>query len=101
MLFSGNLALAVTARPNSAFNRSKGLWLLLIFIPVPEDEVGKTSVVFNDGTSINVSETQEHGVATKAIEVVFGRFNVNKQLRVKAPKKLPSVINKHLSQQAL
>jgi len=30
--------------------------------------------------------------------VVFGRFNVNKQLRIKSPKQLPSVINKHLSQ---
>ena len=31
------------------------------------------------------------------IEVVFGRFNVNKQLRIRSPKKLPSVINKHFS----
>jgi len=27
--------------------------------PVPEDEVGKTRIVFNDGTKINVTETQE------------------------------------------
>ena len=27
--------------------------------PVPEDEVGKSRIVFNDGTSINVTETQE------------------------------------------
>ncbi len=40
---------------------------------------------------------KEFGVATSDIEVVFGRFNVNKQLRIKSPKKLPSVINKHLS----
>ncbi|MDP3846865.1 MAG: hypothetical protein Q8R10_10650 [Pseudomonas sp.] len=26
------------------------------------------------------------------IEVVFGRFNVNKQLRIKAPKRLPAVL---------
>jgi uncharacterized protein (TIGR00251 family) len=37
------------------------------------------------------------GVTAKDIEVVFGRFNVNKQLRIKAPKKLPAVIGKHLS----
>lgn len=43
--------------------------------------------------------TKEFEVATKDIEVVFGRFNVNKQLRIKSPKSLPSVINKHLSQQ--
>ena len=30
------------------------------------------------------------GVAVADIEVVFGRENVNKQLRIKAPKKLPA-----------
>lgn len=39
----------------------------------------------------------EFGVACADIEVVFGRFNVNKQLRIKTPKKLPPVIDKHLS----
>jgi len=42
---------------------------------------------------------KEFGVTPKDIEVVFGRFNVNKQLRIKSPKNLPSVINKHLSQE--
>jgi hypothetical protein len=32
-------------------------------------------------------------VSAKDIEVVFGRMNVNKQLRIKSPKKLPSVFN--------
>lgn len=32
------------------------------------------------------------GVKPAAIEVVFGRKNVNKQLRILAPKRLPSVI---------
>ena len=40
---------------------------------------------------------KEFGVANKDIEVVFGRFNVNKQLRIKAPMNLPSVISKQLS----
>ena len=31
------------------------------------------------------------GVAAADIEVVFGRENVNKQLRIRAPKKLPAV----------
>jgi len=31
------------------------------------------------------------GVAASDIEVAFGRMNVNKQLRIKAPKTLPSV----------
>jgi hypothetical protein len=33
----------------------------------------------------------QFGVAVADIEVVFGRENVNKQLRIKAPKKLPAV----------
>lgn len=39
------------------------------------------------------------GVAAKDIEVVFGRMNVNKQLRITAPKHLPSVISKQLAQE--
>ena len=41
---------------------------------------------------------EEFDVAPKNIEVVFGRMNVNKQLRIHAPQTLPSVISKHLSQ---
>jgi hypothetical protein len=41
----------------------------------------------------------EFGVAASDIEVVFGRFNVNKQLRIKAPGNLPPVIGKHLIRQ--
>jgi uncharacterized protein (TIGR00251 family) len=33
----------------------------------------------------------QFGVAPADIEVVFGRMNVNKQVRIKAPKKLPPV----------
>ncbi|KQZ77866.1 hypothetical protein ASD55_07505 [Rhodanobacter sp. Root561] len=33
----------------------------------------------------------EFGVPRSAIEVVFGRMNVNKQLRIKEPQKLPAV----------
>lgn len=39
----------------------------------------------------------EFGVKKSDIEVVFGRMNVNKQLRIKDPKILPSVIAKALS----
>ena len=35
---------------------------------------------------------KEFGVTNADIDVVFGRMNVNKQLRIKAPKQLPSVI---------
>jgi len=41
---------------------------------------------------------QEFGVETTDIQVVFGRFNVNKQLLIRSPKPLPAVIDKHLSQ---
>jgi uncharacterized protein YggU (UPF0235/DUF167 family) len=34
----------------------------------------------------------EFGVSVSDIQVVSGRMNVNKQLRIKAPKRLPSVI---------
>jgi len=34
---------------------------------------------------------EEFGVATGDIEVVFGRMNVNKQLRIQSPKRLPAV----------
>src|SRR6266581_1325630 len=34
----------------------------------------------------------EFGVSISDIQVVFGRMNVNKQLRIKAPKRLPAVI---------
>lgn len=39
----------------------------------------------------------EFGVSTKDITVVFGQFNVNKQLRIKSPQKLPPVIAAELS----
>lgn len=43
----------------------------------------------------------EFGVSPDAIEVVFGRYNINKQLRIRAPQSLPAVIAKHLAQDNL
>ena len=37
------------------------------------------------------------GVPVSHIEVVFGRENVNKQLRIHAPSKLPQVVQDHLA----
>ena len=34
----------------------------------------------------------QFGVSVGDIEVVFGRMNVNKQLRIRAPQRLPAVI---------
>lgn len=39
----------------------------------------------------------EFGVSADAITVVFGRFNVNKQLRITSPTKLPAVVAKALN----
>jgi uncharacterized protein len=39
----------------------------------------------------------EFGVSTGDLEVVFGRFNVNKQLRIRSPQRLPAVIAEHLA----
>jgi uncharacterized protein (TIGR00251 family) len=41
------------------------------------------------------------GVNVSAIEVVFGQENVNKQLRIKAPSKLPSVFTRETGQLSL
>ena len=41
---------------------------------------------------------EEFDVSVKDIEVVFGRMNVNKQLRIRLPKIIPAVIGKQLSQ---
>lgn len=40
---------------------------------------------------------KEFEVATSDITVVFGRFNINKQLRIKSPQKLPTVVANALS----
>lgn len=44
---------------------------------------------------------QQFGVTVADIEVVFGRMNVNKQMRIKAPTKLPPVFIKEPSQASL
>jgi uncharacterized protein (TIGR00251 family) len=41
------------------------------------------------------------GVTAADIEVVFGRMNVNKQLRIKAPIKLPPVFTREANQPSL
>ena len=38
----------------------------------------------------------EFGVSIDDIQVVFGRMNVNKQLRIKAPKRLPPAIGQQV-----
>ncbi len=43
----------------------------------------------------------EFGISTKDITVVFGQFNINKQLRIQSPKKLPPVIAEALPDKKL
>jgi hypothetical protein len=43
---------------------------------------------------------REFAVKTSQIEVVFGRMNINKQLRITAPQKLPAVIARFLNKTA-
>ncbi|MGD0958482.1 MAG: DUF167 domain-containing protein [Methylomonas sp.] len=40
---------------------------------------------------------REFGVNAKNFAVVYGQFNINKQLRIKAPTKLPAVISEYLA----
>jgi uncharacterized protein (TIGR00251 family) len=75
---------------------------------------GKDAIGKPTGNQLNVSVTEapvagratDHmvrflagrfGVAVHDIEVVFGRFNVNKQMRIRAPATLPAVVDKHLA----
>ncbi|MFZ2974541.1 MAG: DUF167 family protein [Ferribacterium limneticum] len=43
----------------------------------------------------------EFGVTVTDIEVVFGRYNINKQLRIHSPQNLPAVIARHLAHENL
>ncbi|MEO8024048.1 DUF167 family protein [Polaromonas sp.] len=97
-------------RPRNATGDSFFVWdgdvLVLNILGKPSasrDAIGKPK-----GTQLKVSVTAapqagkatDHmlrflaplfGVAVSDIEVVFGQENVNKQLRIRAPKKLPAV----------
>lgn len=44
---------------------------------------------------------EKFGVEASDITVVFGRFNVNKQLRIRSPRRLPAVIAKALAAPAV
>lgn len=99
--------------PIDAFCAWDGDTLILNVLGKPsagKDVIGKVK-----GTQLNISVTEapvagratdhmvrflagQFGVTANDIEVVFGRYNVNKQLRIRAPKTLPPVIAKHLSQ---
>ena len=75
----------------NAIGKVKGMQLKVSVTAPPED--GKA-------TDFMVKFlAKEFGVSPKDFQVVFGQYNVNKQLRIKAPKKLPDVISQHLASQ--
>jgi len=93
-------------RTADAFFRWDGDVLVVNILGKPA--AGKDAIGKPRGTQLKVSVTAaprggkatDHmvrllaplfGVATSDIEVVFGQENVHKQLRIKAPKKLPAV----------
>lgn len=96
----------------SSFCAMDGETLVLNILGTPgakKDAIGKAK-----GTQLKISVTaapvagkatdhmvrflaEEFGVATTDITVVFGRFNINKQLRIRAPAKLPAVVARALS----
>jgi uncharacterized protein len=86
------LVLNVLGKPSSkrdAIGKAKGNQLKISVTASPEDGKATDHMVR--------FLSKEFGVTIKDIEVVFGQFNVNKQLRIKTPKKLPAVISKELS----
>lgn len=98
--------------PIDSFCAWDGDTLILNVLGTPaagRDAIGKVK-----GCQLNISVTEapvagratdhmvrflagEFQVSVGDIEVVFGRYNVNKQLRIRAPRHLPGVISRHLS----
>lgn len=81
------LVINILGKPNSsrdAIGKPKGAQLKVSVTAAPEQGYATDHMVR--------FLAKEFGVSRSAIEVVFGRFNVNKQLRVTAPAKLPGVI---------
>ena len=99
-----------TPRPRNATGDSFFAWEgdILIVNILGKPSASKDAIGKPKGTQLKVSVTAapkggkatDHmvrflaplfGVAVADIEVVFGQENVNKQLRIKAPKKMPAV----------
>ena len=100
----------VNSKKMSSFFAWDGDTLILNVLGTPsakQDAIGKVK-----GNQLKISVTEapragratdhmvrllakEFDVSTADIVVVFGRMNINKQLRIKAPKKLPPVIARH------
>ena len=93
----------------SAFCHWEGETLVLNILGRPRAKKTKIGKVIGNQLEVHVAENpvrgratahlvkflaEEFQVAESAITVVFGVYNVNKQLRIIAPKHLPAVIAK-------
>jgi uncharacterized protein (TIGR00251 family) len=93
----------------SSFCQWEGDTLVLNILGRPRANKTKIGKVIGKQLEIHVAENPVRGKATahlvkflaeefqvpeSAITVVFGVYNVNKQLRIKAPQRLPAVIAK-------
>ena len=92
-----------------SFCQWEGDTLVLNILGRPRAKKTKIGKVIGHQLEVHVAENPVRGRATahlvtflagefdvpeSAITVVFGVYNVNKQLRIKAPKQLPAVIAK-------
>jgi uncharacterized protein (TIGR00251 family) len=90
------LVLNILGQPNAnrdAIGKAKGKQLMVSVTAAPVAGRATDHMVRFLAGRFNVSPFN--------IEVVFGRFNVNKQLRIRSPQNLPSVVAKYLSVQPL
>ncbi|HES76397.1 MAG TPA: DUF167 domain-containing protein [bacterium] len=81
--------LGTPAAKRDVIGKPKGNQLKISVTAAPED--GKTT------DHMVRFLAKGFGVAVRDIEVVFGRTSIHKQLRIKSPKTLPSVIAKQLA----
>ena len=107
-----NMARMSAVRPRNATGESFFAWDgdVLIVNVLGKPSAAKDAIGKPKGTQLKISVTAApkggkatdymvrflaplFGVTVADIEVVFGQENVNKQLRIKAPKKLPAVFN--------
>jgi len=98
--------------PNTHFCWWEGEVLVLNVLGTPSAKMDKIGKVKGNQLKISVKAEPKDGKATdymvkflskafavkaRDIEVVFGRENINKQLRIAAPQQLPSVIERLFS----
>jgi uncharacterized protein (TIGR00251 family) len=81
--------LGTPAAKRDAIGKPKGHQLKVSVTAAPEDGKATDHMVRFLSKSF--------GVGVKDIEVVFGRTSIHKQLRIRAPKTLPTVVEKELA----